>query len=163
MRNGAPGNIGSKKTREGRKLRTHTHTRNFGLRKQVRENEKVPTPITVNITTYRNIVPIFTPLWDRESGALSFFRRNNFTNLQQLTFYLRGNFGNLASSHLHFSFATSKFIYIFSMWELFINHLCLSFNGVVLNACGTNVFFGDKILGHSFDPKYGKILDLIVV
>jgi hypothetical protein len=26
------------------------------------------------------------------------------------------------------------------------------------------VFFsGDKFLGHSFDPKYGKILDLIVV
>jgi hypothetical protein len=157
-----PGTLGRRKPEKEGNC-THTHTRNFGLRKQVRENEKVPTPITVNITTYRNIVPIFTPLWDRESGALSFFRQNNFKNLKKPTLYLRGNFGNLASSHLHFSFATSKFIYIFSMWELFINHLCLSFNGVVLNACGTNVFFGDKILGHSFDPKYGKILDLIVV
>jgi hypothetical protein len=94
------------------------HTQDFGLRKHVRENEKVPTPITVNITTYNNVVPIFTPLWDRESGALSFFGQNNFTNLKKLTFYLRGNFGNLASGHLHFSFATSKFIYIFLNVEI---------------------------------------------
>ncbi len=135
---------------------THTHTRLRVEETSLRKWESPAAPITVNITTYNNVVPRFTPLWDHESRALSFFRQNNFcTNL----ILFEGKFWEFGFQRsLHFSFATSKFIIFFSqMCELFINHLCLSYytNEVVLNACGTSVFFflGDKFLGHFFWPK----------
>jgi hypothetical protein len=70
-----PGTMGQvENPRRKEMAHTHTHTRDFELRKQVRENEKVPHQLPwILLHRIMYVVPIFTPFVGPWNSSTQFF------------------------------------------------------------------------------------------